>query len=250
MAKLYYDIRVDMAKTAALDTGYRFTQGDAGEETLRIAVMNGSAKYEASDATPTLNFSKPDGTVVVGTPELVDDVWVYTFLGSELAAAGKVLCDIKFDFGNSVVSSAKFTFFVERNTVSDSAVKSSSYISKFEELLEEADAIIDSIETDAETAQSYITLGEGYAQEAESYAHGNTGSRTDEDTDNAMYYAQQAASTYSDMEDLVEDLETLAVPSCEVDTSTMHLMFSTDEGWGFEVSEESTDKGHLIWTIN
>ena len=247
---IFYDIRIDMSKNEALDTGYRFTQGDSGEETLRIAVMNGTSKYESSDAVPSLNFCKPDGTVVVGTPERQDDVWVYTFLGTELQAAGKVLCDIKFDYGSSIISSAKFTFFVEKNTISDSAVKSSSYISKLEEVMEDANEVLERIETDEKTAQSYLTAGESYAREAESYAHGNTGKRSGEDTDNAKYYAEQAADTYSDMEELVEDLETLAVPTCAVDFSNMHLMFSMDEGWNFSVSEAASNKGHLLWTIN
>lgn len=250
MAVLYYDVRIDMSKNAALDTGYRFTQGDSGEEKLRIAVMNGSVKYESADAIPSLNFCKPDGTVVIGTPEKQDDVWIYTFLGTELQAAGKVLCDMKFDYGSSVVSSAKFTFFVEKNTISDGAIKSSSYISKLEEVLKDANEVLEKIEIDEQTAQSYLNAGKNYAEQAESYAHGNTGKRTGEDTDNSKYYAEQAAQTYDDFVELSEDMTSLMIPACYVDTSDMHLKFTADSGWSFEVDKTSVKTGHLIWTVN
>lgn len=137
MANLYYDVRVDIQKDIVIDSGLRFTQGDSKVIYLRLAVMNGGVKFDASNTTPSVNFVKPDGTYVVGTPIASGDFWIYQFLGNELQKAGKVLCDIKFTYESGRVSSSKFTFIVEKDTTISGAEASSSYIAPMEELLGE-----------------------------------------------------------------------------------------------------------------
>lgn len=174
MANLYYDVRVDIQKDNVIDSGIRFTQGDSKVIYLRIAVMNGGVKFDASNTTPSINFVKPDGTYVVGTPVAAGDFWIYQILGNELQRAGKVLCDVKFTYESGRVSSSKFTFIVEKDTTISGAAASSSYITPMEELLAEM--------------QNYKNLGMDYAEFAKSYTEGGTGKREGEDTDNAKYY--------------------------------------------------------------
>ena len=135
MSNIYYDVRVDIQKDIVIDSGLRFTQGDSKVIYLRIAVMNGGVEFDASNTTPSVNFVKPDGTYVTGTPVKSGNFWIYQILGNELQKAGKVLCDIKFTYESGRISSSKFTFIVEKDTTISDAEASSSYILPMEELL-------------------------------------------------------------------------------------------------------------------
>ena len=137
MSNIYYDVRVDIQKDIVIDSGLRFTQGDSKVIYLRIAVMNGGVEFDASNTIPSVNFVKPDGTYVTGTPVKSGNFWIYQILGNELQKAGKVLCDIKFTYESGRVSSSKFTFIVEKDTTISDAEASSSYILPMEELLRE-----------------------------------------------------------------------------------------------------------------
>ena len=156
MANQYYDVRVDVAKSDVFDSGLRFTQGDSKVIFLRIAVMNNGAKFDASNTTPSVNFVKPDGTYVVGAPVESDDVWVYQFVGNELQAAGKVLCDIKFTYSSGRISSGKFAFFVEKDTTIPGAAASQNYIIPMDQALAEM--------------MNYKNLGQSVAEAAEASA--------------------------------------------------------------------------------
>lgn len=192
---LYYDVRVDISADKVIDTGYHFTQGDSQQIYLRVAVMNGTSKFNGSDASSvTINFKKPDFTFVEGIPELVGDVYQYQFIGNELQAAGPVLCDIKFAYESGRVSSGMFKFIVDDDTSSDTAIKSSGYIGTLQQAKEEAEELVYKLQTDYEDSKGIVDNAKKYAELSESYAHGNTEERPEEDTDNAKYYSEQAES--------------------------------------------------------
>lgn len=189
---LYYDIRVDVSADKILDSGFHFTQGDSQQIFFRIAVMNGQSKFDGSDAeSVTINFKKPDYSFVEGTPTLVEDVYQYQILGNELQAVGKVICDLKFFYPSGRVSTGMFSFFVDSDTSSDDVVKSSSYIESLAEAKNTADDIIASISQSSDEVVALKDASEYYAKISESYAHGSTGEREEEDTDNAYYYSEQ-----------------------------------------------------------
>lgn len=190
MANQYYDVRVDISKSDVFDSGLRFTQGDSTVIYLRIAVMNGDSKFDASNTTPSVNFVKPDGTYVTGTPVSSGDVWVYQFLGNELQAAGRVLCDIKFTYSSGRISSSKFAFFVEKDTTISGAAASGNYVLPMEEALAEMNNYKQQGETMAEAA-------EASAFDSEAWAVGKRDGSDVPDTDptyenNSKYYAAQA----------------------------------------------------------
>lgn len=191
---LYYDVRVDISADKVIDTGFHFTQGDSKQIFLRIAVMNGSVKFNGTDADVTINFKKPDFTFVEGIPELVGDVYQYQFLGNELQAAGPVLCDIKFTYASGRISSGMFKFIVDDDTSSDTAIKSSGYIGSLEQAKQEAEELVSKLQTDYEDSKGIVDTAKAFSDLAESYAHGNTGQRPEENTDNAKYYSEQADS--------------------------------------------------------
>jgi len=101
---------------------------------------------------------------------------------------------------------------------------------------------------------------QGYATEAESYAHGGTNTRTGEDTDNAMYYASNAASSALTASSASETSQAAAataasligiiIPSFTVDYNTGELLYtdySTLES--NVVFAVDTTTGNLNYTI-
>lgn len=166
MANLYYDVRVDIQKNTVIDSGIRLTQGDSKVIYLRIAVMNGGVTFDASNTTPSINFVKPNGTYVVGTPVQSGDFWIYQILGNELQSPGKVLCDVKFTYESGRVSSSKFTFIVEKDTTISGADASSSYIAPMEVLLSEMQNYKNQGYSLAESAQESAAMAKEEADRA------------------------------------------------------------------------------------
>ncbi len=72
---------------------------------------------------------------------------------------------------------------------------------------------------------------------AESYAHGGTGKREGEETDNAKYYSEQAKRYF----DLAENAVDVSKPNFAVDLNTGHLLYGGGR-FDFEV-----ENGHLLW---
>lgn len=92
------------------------------------------------------------------------------------------------------------------------------------------------------------------ATESESWAHGGTGTRTGEDTDNSKYYSDTAKQTLSYVKDAGDDAVdkinnaidniSLNIPNFWVDMDTMCLMYSGGR-FDFEVIN-----GYLYWGLS
>lgn len=241
MSNIYYDVRVDIQKDIVIDSGLRFTQGDSKVIYLRIAVMNGGVEFDASNTTPSVNFVKPDGTYVTGTPIKSGNFWIYQILGNELQKAGKVLCDIKFTYESGRISSSKFTFIVEKDTTISDAEASSSYILPMEELLREMQnyknqgvSIVEASAVNATASATSASDASESATTSKSWAVGDTGTRADEDTDNAKYYKEW-----------VEDAFNRVLPTVFLDFSTGMLMY-TGSALSFDLD---TTTGMLEWNM-
>lgn len=100
----------------------------------------------------------------------------------------------------------------------------------FEKDMEEIRAIL----FESKDIQSAI---EKWYKLAESYAHGGTGEREGEDSDNAKYYYEQS-KMYSDA---ANNAIELSKPNFTVDLETGHLLY---EGGRFDFE---VDNGHLLW---
>lgn len=101
---------------------------------------------------------------------------------------------------------------------------------------------------------------QGYAKTAESYAKGGTGTRSGEDTDNAKYYSESAASNAASAHDsstsaqeaaaLASSLIGLIAPTFQVDFTTGNLMYTDystlDANVSFSINSMS---GNLEYTI-
>lgn len=195
---LYYDVTVDISANKVIDSGYHFTQGDSQQIFLKVAVMNGYERFDGSNAkSVTINFKKPDGTFVEGIPEYINGIYQYQFLGNELQSAGSVICDIKFAYDSGRISSGMFKFTVDADTSSGENVKSSGYIGTLEKIKQDAEELVAQLEVDYLGAKGVVDNARQFAEKSQSYAVGGTGTRPDEDTDNAMYYADKA-NTYKE----------------------------------------------------
>lgn len=113
--------------------------------------------------------------------------------------------------------------------------------------------------TYAESAQTYSDESNNYALLSESYAHGNTGVREGEDTDNSKYYAEQAknssttAATYltqveqagDDAVNKINSAISFNNPVFYFDNTTGHLSY---EGGRFNWALD--ENGHLLWEVS
>ena len=103
------------------------------------------------------------------------------------------------------------------------------------------------------------TLATESASKSESYAVGGTGTRDNENTDNAKYYSEQAKAirdsvpTYLSQIDAaadeaiakVNDALSSSTPTFQIDLTTGHLMY-TGNRFNFQVNQ---DNGHLQWEV-
>ena len=84
---------------------------------------------------------------------------------------------------------------------------------------------------------------------SESYAHGNTGVREGENTDNSKYYADQAQESFENTVFLMN----LTIPSLHVDFTTGDLMYTQDVSAAGKVTVDfniDTSTGDLMYEIS
>lgn len=98
-----------------------------------------------------------------------------------------------------------------------------------------------------------------YAKLAQSYANGSSGTRTNEETDNAKYYSDQAKSVSNSIPTYIKQIEnagdsqvsrinealTNASVNFIVDITTGHLMYEGTNKLNFSVN----NNGHLEWEV-
>lgn len=112
--------------------------------------------------------------------------------------------------------------------------------------------------TSASTADKKAKEAKKSAAKAESFAHGNTGTRENEDDDNAKYYCEQSRNNSNiskeyltkveqagaDAVDAIQDALNRNAPSFQVDLSTGCLLY---EGGRFVF--QVNNAGHLEWGL-
>ena len=159
------------------------SQFDKNSRTLQFALYNGNTAYNiVSGTTALIQGTKPDkhafqyvASVTVGS-----NIVTATLTEQMTAVAGDVLCEIVLNKGTEKLATANFILDVEKAALGDDSIHSDS----------ELPLIIALATEQMEAAAASATL-------AQSYAKGGTGTRTGENTDNAKYYKEQAASSAS-----------------------------------------------------
>jgi len=115
MANVNYTVVLDLTDNGCINTGWRLKQGDNGNSTIVVKIVdNGVDVYEPL-STPDIAFKRADGTSVLSTMTASDGYYNYTFVGNELAVAGPVVMDVTFTDEEARTSTASCRFEVVEN---------------------------------------------------------------------------------------------------------------------------------------
>lgn len=158
------------------------SQYDIGR-TITFNLLNGTATFAPpSGTTALIEGTKPDkkGFSLSATVSGATASFVTT--KNMCAVAGKTICEFRLVQGTRNIGTANFILDVERAGLADDVDTSSTELPAYIEAAQEAAA--DAAESE-QNAHDYSLL-------SKSYAVGDTGVRTGEDTDNSMYYSQIA----------------------------------------------------------
>lgn len=140
-----YNIVLDTDINSPIDTNLKFTQGDKGQ-VLNLIVTD----FDTTGTTAKIIFRKADGNVVEGSITATNGIYPYTIKGTEFECVGKVVADVKFYKDNVRISTAKFTFAVESDTINNSLTESKAYSDTLEQMQEFVDGKLAELEDKAE----------------------------------------------------------------------------------------------------
>lgn len=154
-----------------------------------------------------VRMKKPDGKTVYN-PALglsSDRSTVYVAVTPQMTAAyGSGIATIEIAALDEIAGTAPLVLDIDRNPVPNESIASSDEYRTVYELIAAAEKsareAAESASSAAEAedgAKKHSKAAEDSATEAESWAHGGTWTRPDEETDNAKYYAEMAAQEAS-----------------------------------------------------
>lgn len=159
-----HNISVRLPQERAIDTGIVFVQNDKDVYKLNVRVFDGDNEIDYSQVeSATITFLKADGTVVQGDMQKATNMLTYYLGTNEIAAPGKLIATIQLLGANERLTTARFLFRVEKDLITEDAVKSTSefpILQKLKKELEEIDVV--DLRNDleahkAESAKKHIT---------------------------------------------------------------------------------------------
>ncbi len=166
----------------------KVSQYDDNSRHIKLYLYNGAAAITNSTGELSgiskiyVRGTKPDmhGFSYEATPDTTAAVFVMVAVVLQMTAvAGDVPCELVFvDTNDHILGTANFVLEVEPAALADDTIISDT----------EIPAIIDAARASAAAAAASAT-------KSESYAVGGTSTRTGEDTDNAKYYKEHAATS-------------------------------------------------------
>lgn len=210
---------------------------------------NGQPYTVQSGFEVNVRMAKPDGTYVYNPALEISDTYVLIVLTQQmLAVAGECPAEIEVVQGGNVLSTATFVICVARDTVPEDAIESTDEFKTIQEILDEVEAAskivtdnLDAINAVSENieaikdAPQQAQAAANSAKLAESWAVGGTGSREDEDTDNAKYYAQIAQQIAQGSVGWYETPEALRAAHPTGQAGNWAIVGSTDTIWVWDV---------------
>lgn len=210
---------------------------------------NGQPYTVQSGFEVNVRMAKPDGTYVYNPALEISDTYVLIVLTQQmLAVAGECPAEIEVVQGGNVLSTATFVICVARDTVPEDAIESTDEFKTIQEILDEVEAAskivtdnLDAINAVSENieaikdAPQQAQAAANSAKLAESWAVGGTGSREDEDTDNAKYYAQIAQQIAQGGVGWYETPEALRAAHPTGQAGNWAIVGSTDTIWVWDV---------------
>lgn len=137
-----HNISVRLPQEKTIDTGIVFVQNDKDVYKLNIRVFDGVYEIDYTEVEEaTITFSKADGKVVQGDMQIEADQLTYVLGTNEIAAPGKLIATIQLLGANERLTTARFLFRVEKDLITEDAVKSTSEFPILQRLKEELEAI-------------------------------------------------------------------------------------------------------------
>jgi len=232
-------IRVNIVHSFAVPPRVKCEQYD-GDYTklIQAIVYNGDVLYNIPSAVRRIVVSglKPDGNGFSYDCTWSGNTVSFSLMRQMTAVNGDVPCNITmFDSENNQVSSAVFVLDVEKAALPSDVVVSSN---------------------DFQTFVDYVQAANLYWQYSKSYAVGNTGIRSGENTDNSQYYAHLArmyngaprkAATASAMTDVTK---IYVYVGSESGYNNGHWYFYNDSEWEdggvYNAQGQQTDTEFII----
>lgn len=189
MTPITYHLTLDLKRD--LHQVLVMKEGDANTRTVNITITDNGEKFTITDQRITLKWKKPDHYKVQNDCTKVDTSTVSFHCTDQMLAAPGIakaeLC--MFDKTGHLLSTMPFQVSIKPAAVTDSDVASSN---EFKTLLN----LFDEFKTEHDRIKAEVLKDKKAAEDARdlsiSYAHGNTGKRNGEDTDNSKYYKEQA----------------------------------------------------------
>ncbi len=189
MTPITYHLTLDLKRD--LHQVLVMKEGDANTRTVNITITDNGEKFTITDQRITLKWKKPDHYKVQNDCTKVDTSTVSFHCTDQMLAAPGIakaeLC--MFDKTGHLLSTMPFQVSIKPAAVTDSDVASSN---EFKTLLK----LFDEFKTEHDRIKAEVLKDKKAAEDArdlsKSYAHGNTGKRNGENTDNSKYYKEQA----------------------------------------------------------
>ena len=137
-----YNLSVRLPQEKAIDTGITLVQNDKDVYKLNVRIFDGVNEIDYSEVdSATITFLKRDNNVVQGNMAVEADHLSYTLGTNEIAAPGKLIATIQLLGANERLTTARFLFRVEKDLITEDAVKSTSEFAILQRLKEELEAI-------------------------------------------------------------------------------------------------------------
>lgn len=128
MKPVIYRIKLDMEDTGAKQTGIKLKQGDSGMSFVFSVFYDGQQYFDA-EKIPKAVIQASNGVSYIGECAMdVSGIYVYTFKGTELSCAGKMVMDLKFELDGGRESTYSIIFECVKDTIGKSVETSSMNI--------------------------------------------------------------------------------------------------------------------------
>ena len=269
MERITYRITLDAFRTGVQRTLQGFETADKLSRRIVVSLSAGNGMYEipANNVIAMVYIRTPNSTEPsINDCTIEDNTIIYDML--PITEEGITEMQIKLietsaSGARQVLVSPKFALEVTESGTDDDDAEQSTTFTALETAVALAKGVYDErlykVEVDADcTFRAYYADGSVYENEnlkealyngnallSESFAHGNTGVRDNEDTDNSMYYknvAQTVAESCRNLNDdchnvLSEIAEKTAYTTFAVNFDNGHLTYLS-QNYVFTVNEE------------
>lgn len=243
--------------------------------TLSGNIQNAVTSFNYDEQTGKITVSKFDGSTQVINTNIskIATNWSYNPVTQEMiiemadgtetrVLLSDLLSPMEIKDSNTIEHftdmNGQVWFNIKANAITDSMIEP-NYLAKLQEQADKGADYVAESETNVNLSVAAKDISEAFSKVSESYAHGGTG-REGEDTDNAMYYSEQAHTYQNQVEsailaanEKVEQAEQILNSAIEkvadtvfnVDYATGTLTY-TSEAYGWSINENT---GNLEWEV-